>query len=186
MSWKRKVHGGALGFIGFMLSPLSWWNDLFVNVPLALAFAWIVSLIYKPAFEVAWIAGYWLTNLLGFVLMHKGAATMLAREAPKRYSRRDLAKDLGVSLLYTLLIIVLIKCKLIGPSSENTKEQTPNAVGKSEARIPNSEGSPNSEARNSSFELRNSCFGFSPLHGVSYLDRKHSLPLCAVVRPRAR
>ena len=27
-----------------MLSPLSWWNDLFVNVPLALVFAWLVSL----------------------------------------------------------------------------------------------------------------------------------------------
>jgi len=39
MSWKRKVQGGMLGFIGFMLSPLSWWNDAFVNLPLALAFA---------------------------------------------------------------------------------------------------------------------------------------------------
>ena len=37
MSWKRKAYGGLLGFIGFLLSPLSWWNDLFVNVPLAVA-----------------------------------------------------------------------------------------------------------------------------------------------------
>ena len=37
---KRKVCGGTLAFIGYMLSPLSWWNDLFVNWPLALAFAW--------------------------------------------------------------------------------------------------------------------------------------------------
>jgi hypothetical protein len=44
MSWKRKSYGGVLGFIGFMLSPLSWWNDLFVNVPLAPAFAWTISL----------------------------------------------------------------------------------------------------------------------------------------------
>ena len=29
----RRVAGGFLGFIGYMLSPLSWWNDLFVNVP---------------------------------------------------------------------------------------------------------------------------------------------------------
>jgi len=38
MAWKRKVTGGILGLVGFMLSPLSWWNDLFVNVPLALVF----------------------------------------------------------------------------------------------------------------------------------------------------
>jgi len=27
--------------IGFMLSPLSWWNDAFVNIPLAIGFGWL-------------------------------------------------------------------------------------------------------------------------------------------------
>jgi hypothetical protein len=116
MSWKRKSYGGVLGFIGFMLSPLSWWNDLFVNVPLALAFAWIISLIYRPAFEMALIAGYWLTNVLGFLLLHKGVKIMASEQAPpQRYSRRDLLKDIVVSLLYTLLIVILIKFKIIQP-----------------------------------------------------------------------
>lgn len=116
MSWKRKMEGGVLGFIGFMLSPLSWWNDLFVNVPLALAFAWVVSLFYKPAFEVACVVGYWLTNVLGLVLMHKAAKTIVATdERPKRYSRGDLLRDLVISLLYTLLIVVLLKFKIIQP-----------------------------------------------------------------------
>ena len=116
MTWKRKVGGGVLGFIGFMLSPLSWWNDLFVNVPVALAFAWVVSLFYKPAFEVACVVGYWLTNVLGLVLMHKAAKKMIATdESPKKYSRSDLLRDLAISLLYTLLIVVLIKFKIIQP-----------------------------------------------------------------------
>src|SRR2546426_497003 len=116
MSWKRKSYGGVLGFIGFMLSPLSWWNDLFVNVPLALAFAWMVSLIYRPAFEMALIAGYWLTNALGFFLLHKGVKMMANEQAaPQKYSRRDLLKDFIVSLLYTLLIVILIKFKIIQP-----------------------------------------------------------------------
>src|SRR5262249_26236206 len=63
--WKRKAQGGVLAFIGFMLSPLSWWNDLFVNVPLAVGFAWLVAFFYRPAFESAVIIGYWLTNLIG-------------------------------------------------------------------------------------------------------------------------
>ena len=90
-----------------MLSPLSWWNDLFVNVPLALAFGWLVALIYKPAFEIAVIIGYWLTNLLGFVLLHKGAQRILSKEGTFiPYARRDLLRDLAISLLYTLLIVL--------------------------------------------------------------------------------
>ena len=99
-----------------MLSPLSWWNDLFVNVPLALAFAWIVSFFYRPAFEIAWIVGYWLTNVLGLVLMQKGARKIFSGDEPARkYSRKDLVKDLVISLLYTLLIVVLVKFKMIQP-----------------------------------------------------------------------
>ena len=114
MPWKRKITGGFLAVVGFMLSPLSWWNDLFVNVPLALAFAWIVSLFYKPAFDVSLVIGYWLTNVLGFVLMHKGAQKVLT-EQENKYSRRDLLRDVGISLAYTLLIVLLIKLGILKP-----------------------------------------------------------------------
>jgi hypothetical protein len=114
MAWKRKFTGGTLVLIGYLLSPLSWWNDLFINVPLALVFAWGVSLFYRPAFGAAWVLGYWLTNVAGFFLMHKGARRM-ACDKPRRYSRRDLLKDLGVSLLYTLLIVLLLKLDVLKP-----------------------------------------------------------------------
>jgi hypothetical protein len=114
MSRKRKITGGIMAVVGFMLSPLSWWNDLFVNVPLAVAFAWVVSLLYKPAFTASVVLGYWLTNILGFILMHKGAQKMLS-DSDKKYSRRDLARDVGVSLLYTALIVGLIKLGVLKP-----------------------------------------------------------------------
>ena len=97
-----------------MLSPLSWWNDLFVNVPLALAFAWLASLVYKAAFGPCAVIGYWLTNVLGFVLMHKGGQRMLT-ETEKEYSRRDLLKDVGISLLYTGVILALLKLGVLKP-----------------------------------------------------------------------
>ena len=100
--------------IGYMLSPLSWWNDAFVNVPLALAFAWVVSAFYRPAFGVAWVIGYWLTNILGLVLMQKGAENVVSNKEV-RYSRRDLVRDIGISLLYTGLIIALIKLRVLKP-----------------------------------------------------------------------
>ena len=113
MTWKRKCHGGVLAFIGFMLSPLSWWNDLFVNVPLAIGFAWVISLFYEPAFAASVVVGYWLTNVLGLVLLQKGAQQMSTR--PKPYDRRELVKDLLISVLYTLLIVVLVRLKVLQP-----------------------------------------------------------------------
>ena len=114
MAWKRKVTGGLVAVIGYMLSPLSWWNDMFVNFPLALAFAWVVSLFYKPAFAASVVIGYWLTNVLGFVLMHKGAQQAFS-EQPRKYSRRDLLKDVAISLAYTALIVVLLKLHILKP-----------------------------------------------------------------------
>ncbi len=97
---------------------------MFVNVPLALVFAWIVSAFYKPAFAVSLVIGYWLTNVAGFVLMHKGAQQLLSKEE-KRYSRRELIKDVVISLLYTLLIIVLIKLGVLKPFQHYFHAQPP-------------------------------------------------------------
>jgi|SRR6185369_17845701 hypothetical protein len=115
MSLKRKMSGGLMAFIGFMLSPLSWWNDLFVNVPLAVAVAWFVSLFYKPAFAASVVIGYWLTNVLGFVLMHKGGQKLLASKEIGKYSGRELFRDVVISLLYTLLILFLVRLKILQP-----------------------------------------------------------------------
>ncbi len=115
MSWKRKVQGGLLGFIGFMLSPLSWWNDAFVNLPLAIAFAWLVALLYPPAFAAAVVIGYWLTNVLGFILMHKGAIKALGKDDSAPYTLRRFAKDLLISLAYTCLILLLVRFKVLQP-----------------------------------------------------------------------
>jgi hypothetical protein len=114
MASKRKIAAGVLAVIGYLLSPLSWWNDAFINIPLALVFAWIVSALYQPAFSAALVIGYWLTNVLGFILMHKGAQQVLARE-PKKYSRRELLKDVLISLAYTLAILALVKFGVLKP-----------------------------------------------------------------------
>jgi hypothetical protein len=114
MAWKRKGQGGLLAFIGFMLSPLSWWNDAFVNLPLAIGFGWLAARFHKPIFEPAIVVGYWLTNVLGFVLMHKGAQQILT-EGERRYTRRDLVRDVGVSLAYTLLIVLLLRQGILQP-----------------------------------------------------------------------
>ena len=114
MAWKGKFSDGILAAIGFMLSPLSWWNDAFVNIPLALGFAWLVSYLYPPAFTASLIVGYWLTNVLGLVLLHRGARKMLS-EKPAVDLRRELLVDVIVSLIYTGVIVVLVRQEILKP-----------------------------------------------------------------------
>jgi len=114
MAWKRKISGGVLATIGYLLSPLSWWNDAFVNIPLALVFAWMVSFFYKPAFATSLIVGYWLTNVLGLMLLHKGARQVFS-DKPPLDSRRELWTDVIVSVIYTGVIVALIKLEILKP-----------------------------------------------------------------------
>ncbi len=118
MSWRYRIKGGVLAFVGFLLSPLSWWNDAVVNLPLALGFAWLIGCIYRPAFEPAVVLGYWLTNVLGFIFMHKGANQALRPEEARAYTWRQFGRDLLISLGYTLLIVLLLKLKVLQPLAE--------------------------------------------------------------------
>ena len=68
---KSRYYTGIVAIIGYLLSPLSWWNDVFVNVPLAYLFALPFSLIYEALYLPAFLLGYWLSNLLGFLLLHR-------------------------------------------------------------------------------------------------------------------
>ncbi|HOK77044.1 MAG TPA: hypothetical protein PLW35_04900 [Verrucomicrobiota bacterium] len=112
--WKRIFRGGLIASIGFILSPLSWWNDLFVNVPLALGFAWLVSAIWPKAFTAAFVAGYWITNVVGLILLRRGA-TELASGSKPTFSRKEIVKDIAVALAYTAIILLLAKLKVLKP-----------------------------------------------------------------------
>ena len=121
VAWKRILQGSVLGFVGFMLSPLSWWNDAFVNLPLAVGFGWLVALVYRPAFEGGVIAGYWLTNVLGLVLMHKGCKQVRSPDQVPTYGWRSFCRDLLISLLYTIGIFLLLNLKVLKPFADYYK-----------------------------------------------------------------
>jgi hypothetical protein len=112
----KKLYGGILGTIGFLLSPLSWWNDLFINFPIAYACACAINFIHKGYFLGAFIIFYWLTNVLGFVLLQKGMEKIAGDAGEKnRYSGKDFLRDMLFSVVYTLLIVILVKLGIIKP-----------------------------------------------------------------------
>lgn len=98
----KKIWGSFLLTIGYLLSPLSWWNDLFVNVPLAYIFSIPFSFLNEGLFLPSFIFGYLLTNLLGFYMMHKGVNSL----RKKIIKKGELKKDLIISLIYVLLISI--------------------------------------------------------------------------------
>jgi len=93
--------------LGYLLSPLSWWNDLILNIPLAYGFAFLFGLISKNLFSPMMIVGYWLTNIIGLILMHKGAKKLIYKEN-NVYAKKELGKDILISIVYTLIVIALM------------------------------------------------------------------------------
>ena len=119
---KKFITGGLMGLIGYILSPLSFWNDLYVNIPLAYAGAWLVSLFYKHSFLPAFVVTYWITNILGFVLMHFGATKIVARDGGlKKSTWRVILKDVLISTAYMVLVIILVKAHIIQPIGDYFK-----------------------------------------------------------------
>jgi len=98
LSWGRRLWAALVAGFGWLLSPLSWWNDLFVNVPIAYLFSAPFSLLDERLYMPAFALGYWLTNVLGFVLLHKGVVGMVTRR------KASLRRDLLMASVYTLAV----------------------------------------------------------------------------------
>lgn len=112
----KALSGGIIGLVGYILSPLSWWNDMFINFPLAYAGAWMVSLFYKSAFGASFVIFYWITNILGFLMIHKGVSRVVGKDSSSRpYFRNGFLWDLLAALAYTILMVILVKYDIIKP-----------------------------------------------------------------------
>lgn len=126
---RRKALSGLLVLVGFLLSPLSWWNDALINLPLAYLLSWPFALLDERLFLPAFLAAYWAGNVLGFMLIHWGAIGLRDKPNPAAataetsarqrvvdwtfYRRGSLVRDLLIALLYSLLVVALVKLGLI-------------------------------------------------------------------------
>jgi len=100
--------------VGYLLSPLSWWNDLIINWPLAYLFANLVGLTSHRLFAPALIAGYSLTNILGLVMMQQGTVR-LANSGQSPLSRKKMLVSIAVAAAYTVVAVVLVKVGVLRP-----------------------------------------------------------------------
>lgn len=109
--WPRYVLGAAVFTVGFILSPLTWWNDLVVNLPIA----WVLaSLLPDTWFKPAFIASYWVTNIAGFLMMYS-SRNIVRRRPPEPVSLKTICNLLLVTTIFTLLFLLLMTVGIIRP-----------------------------------------------------------------------
>jgi len=111
---KERITYGTVAFIGYILSPLSWWNDIFVNIPISYIVAWLVSLLIPEAFLIAFTLTYITTNILGFILMHLGIEGCFRKNI--RFDKKTMMRYIIVSTVYTLIVVVMIQIGLMALS----------------------------------------------------------------------
>jgi hypothetical protein len=96
---------GMVGGVGYILSPLSWWNDGVVNIPIALAAAKVTNELTGIDLELLFTIYYWLTNFIGLIMLFAGVnGTIRAR-----LKARDMALSLAAATSYTIFMIWLLK-----------------------------------------------------------------------------
>ena len=118
MSWlnPKRLRGGLIFALGYLLSPLCWWNDLFFNLPVAYGFGYLCSLISTHWMLPGLIIGYWLSNLVGFVLMQFGATDAIQSNKPRHF-KQELLTGLLSSTAYTLVVVALVQFHILDPAA---------------------------------------------------------------------
>lgn len=98
--------------IGYALSPLSWWNDALINIPLAWLMASVMTRLAPLPFEAAMLIAYWITNLTGFLLMYVGGKGFSRNQ---RWQRRDTVIFILLSTAYTAAVYLLAHWQIVRP-----------------------------------------------------------------------
>ncbi|MFA6320546.1 MAG: hypothetical protein WCY36_01675 [Candidatus Omnitrophota bacterium] len=109
---KKDFIGRLVFFIGWLLSPLTFWNDAFVNIPISyIAAAFLFRFIHTDFLFIVLIC-YWLSNILGLVLMVIAGKSIFA-------SGRGVLKEIVIlvatMLIYSTVLLGLEKVGILKP-----------------------------------------------------------------------
>ncbi|MBD2346013.1 hypothetical protein [Anabaena subtropica] len=109
----KKFRGGFFVILGYLLSPLCWWNDLVFNLPIAYGFGYVCSLFSANWLMPGSIIGYWISNVVGILMMQFGSQDIFQKEPKERNLKKELLSGLISSTVYTLIIVALIQWKIL-------------------------------------------------------------------------
>lgn len=102
----------SLFFIGWVLSPFTFWNDIFVNIPLSYICANLAVRFIPARFLNLVLIFYWLTNILGIAMMYLAGKNILTG---KKGIVREMVKLVITMALYSIVLIVLYRVGILKP-----------------------------------------------------------------------
>ncbi len=68
--------------------------------------------VSESYFLPSMVVGYWITNIVGFIMLHIGLVGIFKKEK-KKYSKKQFIKDIIVSIIYTLIVILLVRYNIL-------------------------------------------------------------------------
>lgn len=105
----KKIINTIIVLIGLTLSPITWWNDPFVNIPLSYLLATMTAYFFPKIFAVSFIIYYWLTNVLGIFLTQYGGKGLITSFNMSR------KRQIITIIVYTIILLGLSVCGIIRP-----------------------------------------------------------------------
>lgn len=102
----KEFKRGIIFFIGWLLSPFTWWNDVFVNIPLSYLIASGLFHFIHLRFGALMLGVYWATNVAGIFLMFFSGKDIVLSSKNKI---KSIAVLIIFVVLYSMLMIYLDK-----------------------------------------------------------------------------
>ena len=100
---KRHIYR-LIFLIGWLLSPFTLWNDVFVNIPLSYILANIYIKFFPADFAALVVVFYWLSNLLGVALMAVSGKPLVQ-------DKKDLPREVFIFIItiivYSVIVVML-------------------------------------------------------------------------------
>ncbi|MFA6142381.1 MAG: hypothetical protein WC738_03700 [Candidatus Omnitrophota bacterium] len=98
-------------FLGWLLSPFTFWNDAFVNIPISYIAANLVFRAVHIKFMTLVLIFYWLSNGLGILLMYLTGRKLMGRGR----RGKELINVVVAIIAYSLLLLLLNKFGILKP-----------------------------------------------------------------------
>jgi len=99
-------------FIGWLLSPLTFWNDAFINMPVSYIAATVLFRFIRIDFAALVVICYWLSNAAGLLLMFISGKSVLKKGIGLARQIFSLAATIAC---YTAILFILAKAGIIKP-----------------------------------------------------------------------
>ena len=102
----------SIFFLGWILSPFTFWNDAIVNIPIAYICASLFMRLIPGKFLLLVLIFYWLSNGLGLLMMYFCAKNIVHKG---KGIGRDIVTFLITIVVYSIILIALDKIGVLKP-----------------------------------------------------------------------